>query len=217
MNRQEALITIGYEANSLPDLEAIQDALEAVFFDIKQRLYRSFDQVLLYSKFEKELLRFLKAEHLLLHDQTFELPSKKETRPSVVFSLFSAAEIDLNALLEQLKMFQKQRAQLQTQLYNCPDAATLLLLLEDAKLLFQNWFEIWPKLDLDTEQPVKLSQILDAQALYTELQELAHGASYAKGIDLAQFKLLIASKPLLLHEILRIKATQEKLQSLDFH
>jgi len=180
MNRQEALITVGFEASSLPDLEEIQDALEAVFFDIKQRLYRSFDQVLLYSKFEKELLRFLKAEHLLLHDQAFELSSKKEPRPSVVFSTFSAAEIDLNALLEQLKMFQKQRAQLQTQLYNCSDASALLLLMEEAKVLFQNWFEIWPRLDLDTEQPVKLSQILDAQALYTELQELVQGAPHIK-------------------------------------
>ena len=213
MNRQEALITVGFEANSQPDLEEIQDALETVFFDIKQRLYRSFDQVLLYSKFEKELLRFLKAEQLLLHDQTFELSSKKEPRPSVVFSPFSAAEIDLNALLEQLKMFQKQRAQLQTQLYNCLDGSALLLLLEEAKLLFQNWFEIWPRLDLDTEQSVKLSQILDAQALYTELQELAQGAQYAKGIDIAQFKLLLASKPLLLHEILRIGVTREKLQA----
>jgi len=213
MNRQEALITIGFEANSLPDLEEIQDALEAVFFDIKQRLYRSFDQVLLYSKFEKELLRFLKTEHLLLHDQSFELSSKKEPWPNVVFSPFSASEIDLNALLEQLKLFQKQRAQLQTQLYNCLDASALLLLLEEAKLLFQNWFEIWPRLDLDTEQPVKLSQILDAQALYTELQELAQGAPYAKGIDIAQFKLLLASKPLLLHEILRIGVTREKLQA----
>jgi len=213
MNRQEALISVGFEANSQPDLEEIQDALEAVFFDIKQRLYRSFDQVLLYSKFEKELLRFLKAGHLLLHDQSFELSSEKEPRTCVVFSPFSVAEIDLDALLEQLKMFQKQRAQLQTQLYNCPDASALLLLLEEVKLLFQNWFEIWPRLDLDTEQPVKLSQILDAQALYTELQELAQGAPYAKGIDLAQFKLLLASKPLLLHEILRIKATQEKLQA----
>jgi hypothetical protein len=213
MNRQEALITVGFEASSLPDLEEIQDALEAVFFDIKQRLYRSFDQVLLYSKFEKELLRFLKAEHLLLHDQTFELSTKKEPRPSVVFSPFSVAEIDLNALLEQLKMFQKQRAQLQTQLYNCLDASALLLLLEKAKLLFQNWFEIWPRLDLDTEQPIKLSQILDAQAFYTELQELAQAAPYEKGIDLVQFKLLLASKPLLLHEILRIGATQEKLQA----
>ncbi|MEY4792964.1 MAG: hypothetical protein RIT34_1773 [Bacteroidota bacterium] len=213
MNRQEALITVGFEASSLPDLEEIQDALETVFFDIKQRLYRSFDQVLLYSKFEKELLRFLKAEQLLLHDQTFELPSKKEPRTSVVFSPFSAAEIDLFALLEQLKMFQKQRAQLQTQLYNCPDASALLLLLEKAKLLFQNWFEIWPRLDLDTEQPVKLSQILDAQALYTELQELVQGAPHIKGIDLAQFKLLLASKPLLLHEILRIGVTREKLQA----
>lgn len=213
MNRQEALITIGFEANSIPDLEEIQDALEAVFFDIKQRLYRSFDQVLLYSKFEKELLRFLKAEHLLLHNQAFELSSKKEPRTSVVFSPFSAAEIDLNALLEQLKMFQKQRAQLQTQLYNCSDASALLLLMEEAKVLFQNWFEIWPRLDLDTEQPVKLSQILDAQAFYTELQELVQGAPYAKGIDIAQFKLLLASKPLLLHEILRIGATREKLQA----
>ena len=213
MNRQEALITIGFEANSLPDLEEIQDALEAVFFDIKQRLYRSFDQVLLYSKFEKELLRFLKAEHLLLHDQAFELSSKKEPQSSVVFSPFSAAEIDLNALLEQLKMFQKQRAQLQTQLYNCSDASALLLLMEEAKVLFQNWFEIWPRLDLDTEQPVKLSQILDAQAFYTELQELAQGAPHIKGIDLAQFKLLLASKPLLLHEILRIGAAREKLQA----
>ena len=213
MNRQEALITVGFEANSQPDLEEIQDALETVFFDIKQRLYRSFDQVLLYSKFEKELLRFLKAEHLLLHDQAFELSSKKEPRPNVVFSPFSAAEIDLNALLEQLKMFQKQRAQLQTQLYNCLDGSALLLLLEEAKLLFQNWFEIWPRLDLDTEQSVKLSQILDAQALYTELQELAQGAQYAKGIDIAQFKLLLASKPLLLHEILRIGVTREKLQA----
>jgi hypothetical protein len=213
MNRQEALITIGFEANSLPDLEEIQDALEAVFFDIKQRLYRSFDQVLLYSKFEKELLRFLKAEHLLLHDQAFELSSKKEPQSSVVFSPFSAAEIDLDALLEQLKLFQKQRAQLQTQLYNCLDASALLLLLEEAKLLFQNWFEIWPRLDLDTEQPVKLSQILDEQALYTEQQELAQGAPYAKGIDIAQFKLLLASKPLLLHEILRIGVTREKLQA----
>jgi hypothetical protein len=213
MNRQEALITIGFEANSIPDLEEIQDALEAVFFDIKQRLYRSFDQVLLYSKFEKELLRFLKAEHLLLHNQAFELSSKKEPRTSVVFSPFSAAEIDLNALLEQLKLFQKQRAQLQTQLYNCSDASALLLLMEEAKVLFQNWFEIWPRLDLDTEQPVKLSQILDAQALYTELQELVQGAPHIKGIDLAQFKLLLASRPLLLHEILRIKATQEKLQA----
>jgi hypothetical protein len=213
MNRQEALITIGFEANSIPDLEEIQDALEAVFFDIKQRLYRSFDQVLLYSKFEKELLRFLKAEHLLLHNQAFELSSKKEPRTSVVFSPFSAAEIDLNALLEQLKLFQKQRAQLQTQLYNCSDASALLLLMEEAKVLFQNWFEIWPRLDLDTEQPVKLSQILDAQAFYTELQELVQGAPYAKGIDIAQFKLLLASKPLLLHEILRIGATREKLQA----
>jgi len=211
MNRQEALITVGFEANSQPDLEEIQDALEAVFFDFKQRLYRSFDQVLLYSKFEKELLRFLKAEHLLLHDQTFELPSKKEPRPSVVFNPFSATEIDLNALLEQLKMFQRQRAQLQTQLYNCLDASALLLLLKEAKLLFQNWFEIWPKLDLGTEQSVKLSQILDAQAFYTELQELAQGAPYTKGIDMDQFKLLLTSRPLLLHEILRIKATQEKL------
>jgi hypothetical protein len=114
-------------------------------------------------------------------------------------------------------LFQKQRAQLQTQLYNCPDAATLLQLLEEAKLLFQNWYEIWPRLDLNTEQPVKLSQILDAQAFYTELKELTQGPQHTKGIDIAQFKLLLASKPLLLHEILRIKATQEKLQSLDFH
>lgn len=213
MNRQEALITIGFEANSLPDLEEIQDALEAQFFDIKQRLYRSFDQILLYSKFEKELLRFLKAEHILLEKQTIALSSKTDRTPSTVFSPFSAAEIDLNALLEQLKMFQKQRAQLQTRLYNCSDASALLLLMEEAKLLFQNWFEIWPRLELDTEQPVKLSQILDAQAFYTELQELAQDAQYAKGIDLAQFKLLLASKPLLLLEILRIKATQEKLQA----
>ena len=211
MNRQEALITIGFEANSLPDLEEIQDALETTFFDIKQRLYRSFDQVLLYPKFEKELLRFLKAEHLLLHHQTFELSSKKELRPSLVFSSFSAAEIDLNALLNQLKLFQKHRAQLQTQLYNCSDASALLLIMDEAKLLFQDWFEIWPKLDFDAEQPVKLSQILDAQAFYTELQELAQAAPYEKGIDIAQFELLLASKPLLQHEILRIKATQEKL------
>jgi hypothetical protein len=213
MNRQEALITIGFEATSLPDLEEIQDALEALFFDIKQRLYRSFDQILLYSKFEKELLRFLKAEHILLDNQTIALSLKTERTQSAVFSPFSAAEIDLNALLEQLKLFQKQRALLQTQLYNCPDASALLLLMEEAKLLFQNWFEIWPRLNLDTEQPVKLSQILDAQTFFTELQALTRTAQHTTGINLTEFKLLLASKPQLLHEILRIKATLDKLKA----
>ena len=87
MTRQEALLLLGFSKEYSPDTETIQDALEAGFFELKQRFYRAFEQLLLYPKFEKECLQFTKIEGVFSEEFPSTPPQQKNVISSVIFNL----------------------------------------------------------------------------------------------------------------------------------
>ena len=166
MTRQEALLLLGFSKEYSPDTETIQDALEAGFFELKQRFYVT-------------------------------------------------NNIELRILLENLKIYQHQSAGLKKALFHCVDASELLIVIEQAKDLHLEWYQFWSEFEILETEPssVKLSQILDAQSFYTQLDQLCRDERLEISFKKMQFKQSLLKYPQLQLEIKRMQVAFKKLKT----
>ncbi len=217
MTRQEALLLLGFSKEYSPDTETIQDALEAGFFELKQRFYRAFEQLLLYPKFEKECLQFTKIQGVFSEEFPSAPPQQKNVVSSANSSLLKIVtnDIELKILLENLKIYQHQSAGLKKALFHCVDASELLIVIEKAKDLHLEWYQFWSEFEILETEPssVKLSQILDAQSFYTQLDQLCRDERLEISFKKMQFKQSLLKYPQLQLEIKRMQVAFKKLKT----
>ncbi|MEY5001651.1 MAG: hypothetical protein RLZZ211_1687 [Bacteroidota bacterium] len=159
MSPEEALSI--YKLNSE---EPIEEQLELVFFELKQKIYRQLDQVLLYPKWLKELTRLSNASVILEHAFPItQLPTLLDSKPSNNTSALP--------MLAQFNWQQQLRSQVALQVYNGHSPALLIELLNLWQVKQEGFFAYWSGADLPAHD-VLLSQQFDPQQLLSILNEL---------------------------------------------
>lgn len=201
--------------------EALLEAYEEDLFALKQRVYQAFDQVLLYPKFEKELLKLKEREGQLGIQEDSNRATSLHAGVSASFGLplvslasdnpIQLQAIDLMVGFENLKTYQKTLAQLKTVFYNSTEAARLLNLLDEAKALHLAWYKTWSFYEGKTPEDFLFSKILDAQSWYQKVESLLNSVAGNTTKSIDEFNVLIAQDPALQHELLRYQKTLEKI------
>ena len=155
--------------------EPLDDQLESLFFELKQKIYRQLDQVLLYSKWYKELTRLDTAARVL----GFGFPEQKQES---IIENTRVLDPNKNSMLAQFNAQYQLRSKMALRVYN--EKAPLLL-----KELLTYWleqqidfFEFWAGAHLPTID-ILLSQQFDPQQILGSLSEL-HRAEITTIADL---------------------------------
>ncbi len=159
MSPEEALILL-----NLHQEDPLDEQLEQLFFELKQKIYRQLDQVLLYPKWLKELSRLDAAARSL----GFGFPEEKQT-------LTPEGTIDFDSIdrsmLAQFSAQHQLRSKIALLIYNGKSPIVLNELLAFWLEQQKDFFEFWagaylPKLE------ILLSQQFDSQLILGLLNEL---------------------------------------------
>jgi hypothetical protein len=159
MSPEEALILL-----NLQQEDPLDEQLEQLFFELKQKIYRQLDQVLLYPKWIKELSRLDTAAHGL----GCCFPEEKLT-----LTLEGTIDFDSidRSMLAQFSAQHQLRSKIAFSIYNGKSPIVLNELLAFWLEQQKNFFEFWagaylPKLE------ILLSQQFDPQLILGLLNEL---------------------------------------------
>ena len=144
--------------------EPLDDQFEFLFFELKQKIYRQLDQVLLYPKWFKELTRLDTVARALGFGFTEEneLLFKKEKKLS---------DSNCHSILAQFNAQQQQKSRVAFSIYNGKSPLLLRELLEFWLAQQKDFFEFWAAADLPTIE-ILLSQHFDPQQLLGLLNDL---------------------------------------------
>ncbi|MEN9743280.1 MAG: hypothetical protein RLZZ65_1085 [Bacteroidota bacterium] len=205
------------------ETEALLDAFESDLFALKQRVYQSFDQVLLYPKFEKELLKFKEKEGQLgiQGDCSADTSLHTGVSTSFVFPIISRAssqpiqlqEIDLLVCFENLKTYQKTLAQIKTLFFKSTEVVGLLQLLAAAKSLHLAWYKTWSFYEGMEPRDFLFSKILDAQSWYQKVEALRKRNGENTLLSIREITAQIEQDPAFQHELIRLQKSLEKLSN----
>jgi hypothetical protein len=157
------------EAAALLNIELqgdLTDQIEHIVFELKQKIYRQLDQLLLYPKWFKEIERIERASHSLGITWP-ENPKNQDLNP-----ITQAQKLDFHLpMLDFFNQYQAQRKEMALQFHR--SVATT-----DLKLILTNWLELqkkylsyWSQGMIPTEE-ISLTLQLDPQAIFLILQEL---------------------------------------------
>ena len=144
--------------------EPLDDQFEFLFFELKQKIYRQLDQVLLYPKWFKELSRLDNAARTLGFgfSEENELLFKKEIK---------LTGSNCHSILAQFNAQQQQKSWVAFLIYNGKSPLLLKELLEFWLAQQKDFFEFWAAADLPTIE-ILLSQQFDPQQLLGLLSDL---------------------------------------------
>ena len=195
MSPEEALILL-----KLHHEDPLDEQIEFVFFELKQKIYRQLDQVLLYPKWLKELSRLDTAartlgvgftdKELLFHPENQEISNPME--PS---------------MLAQFNAQQQQKSRVAFLVYNGKSPLLLKELLDFWLAQQKNFFEFWAGAHIP-EHEILLSKQFDPQQILGLLSDLQK-AEITSIEDLSQ-----ANTPLLLQQYIAWnKAIRTKLNN----
>lgn len=161
MSPKEALSLYNFKQE-----EPLDEQLEFVFFELKQKIYRQLDQVLLYPKWVKELTRLSTASLALAH------PFPIDLMPSI---LDKNAQKNTSALsmVAQFNWQQQFRSQVALLIYNGHSPSLLIDLLNLWQAQQEGFFEYWSAANLPT-QDILLSKQFDPHQLLVLLNDLAN-------------------------------------------
>lgn len=195
MSPEEALILL-----KLHHEDPLDEQIEFVFFELKQKIYRQLDQVLLYPKWLKELSRLDTAARALgvgftEKELLFHIESQKisnSTEPS---------------MLAQFNAQQQQKSRVAFLVYNGKSPILLKELLDFWLAKQKNFFEFWAGAHIP-EHEILLSKQFDPQQILGLLSDLQK-AEITSIEDLSQ-----ANIPLLLQQYIAWnKAIRTKLNN----
>jgi hypothetical protein len=144
--------------------EPLDEQLELVFFELKQKIYRQLDQALLYPKWHKELTRLSKASLALGH--AFPI----DQLPAIIDNN-SSSNSTILSMLAHFNRQQQVRSQIAFLIYNGQSPAQLIDLLTFWQTQQESSFGYWTGTDLPA-QDVLLSQQFDPQQLLSILNDL---------------------------------------------
>jgi hypothetical protein len=159
MSPEEALILL-----NLHQEDPLDEQLEQLFFELKQKIYRQLDQVLLYPKWLKELSRLDTAARTL----GFGFPEEKPT-----LTLEGTIDFDSidRSMLAQFSAQHQLRSKIAFLIYNGKSPIVLNELLafwlEQQKEIFQYWASAGK-----IEQEILLSKQFDPQQILGLLSDL---------------------------------------------
>jgi hypothetical protein len=159
MSPEEALILL-----NLHQEDPLDEQLEQLFFELKQKIYRQLDQVLLYPKWLKELSRLDTAARSL----GFGFPEEKPT-----LTLEGTIDFDSidRTMLTQFSAQHQLRSKIAFLIYNGKSPIVLNELLAFWLEQQKNFFEFWAGAHLPTLE-ILLSQQFDPQQILGLLNEL---------------------------------------------
>jgi hypothetical protein len=183
MSPEEALSLYNFKQE-----EPLDEQLEFVFFELKQKIYRQLDQVLLYPKWVKELTRLSTASLALAHP----LNAQKNT---------SAL-----SMVAQFNWQQQYRSQVALLIYNGHSPSLLIDLLNFWQAQQEGFLQYWSAANLPT-QDILLSKQFDPQQLLVLLNDLEN-----KGVLSLQDLQEETTPPLLQQFISWNKAVWHKLK-----
>jgi hypothetical protein len=159
MSPEEALILL-----KLHQEDPLDEQIEFVFFELKQKIYRQLDQVLLYPKWFKELSRLDTAARALC----FGFPEEKELLFKKDQQLSNSNH---HSLLAQFNAQQQQKSRVAFLIYNGKSPLMLKELLEFWLAQQKNFFEFWAGTHLPKHE-ILLSKQFDPQQILGLLSDL---------------------------------------------
>jgi len=160
MSPEEALSLYNFKQE-----EPLDEQLEFVFFELKQKIYRQLDQVLLYPKWVKELTRLSTASLALAH------PFPIDPIPSIFDNLAPNKNTTILNMVAQFNWQQQYRSQVALLIYNGHSPSLLIDLLNFWQAQQEGFFEYWSAANLPT-QDILLSKQFDPQQLLVLLNDL---------------------------------------------
>jgi hypothetical protein len=172
-----------HEAAALLNIELqedIQDQIEFIVFELKQKIFRQLDQVLLYPKWFKELQRIERAAAALGINWAEQQPLKNRLK-STQFRL--DLQLPMLAFFNQYQSFRKEIAlDFHREFVPSELEKVLQLWLDVQKQYLPYWAEY-----VDSELDVPLSTSFDPQEILKALQTIKqHGIAYIKDLNLEQ-------------------------------
>jgi hypothetical protein len=160
MSPEEALSLYNFKQE-----EPLDDQLEFVFFELKQKIYRQLDQVLLYPKWVKELTRLSTASLALAH------PFPIDPIPSIFDNLAPNKNTTILNMVAQFNWQQQYRSQVALLIYNGHSPSLLIDLLNLWQAQQEGFLQYWSAANLPT-QNILLSKQFDPQQLLVLLNDL---------------------------------------------
>lgn len=195
MSPEEALSLYNFKQE-----EPLDEQLEFVFFEIKQKIYRQLDQVLLYPKWVKELTRLSTASLALAH------PFPIDPIPSIFDNLAPNKNTTILNMVAQFNWQQQYRSQVALLIYNGHSPSLLIDLLNFWQAQQEGFLQYWSAANLPT-QDILLSKQFDPQQLLVLLNDLEN-----KGVLSLQDLQEETTPPLLQQFISWNKAVWHKLK-----
>jgi hypothetical protein len=159
MSPEEALILL-----NLHQEDPLDEQLEQLFFELKQKIYRQLDQVLLYPKWLKELSRLDAAARAL----GFGFPEEKQGLFKGDKEVADSMDYSMRA---QFNAQQQQKSRVAFLIYNETTPVALKELLEFWLEQQKDFFEFWAVAHLPTLE-ILLSQQFDPQQILGLLSDL---------------------------------------------
>jgi hypothetical protein len=160
MSPEEALSLYNFKQE-----EPLNEQLEFVFFELKQKIYRQLDQVLLYPKWVKELTRLSTASLALAH------PFPIDPIPSIFDNLAPNKNTTILNMVAQFNWQQQYRSQVALLIYNGHSPSLLIDLLNFWQAQQEGFLQYWSAANLPT-QDILLSKQFDPQQLLVLLNDL---------------------------------------------
>ncbi len=159
MTPEEALALLNFNQE-----DPLDEQFELLFFELKQKIYRQLDQVLLYPKWFKELSRLDTAARALGFGfpEEDELLFKKDQQLS---------DSNNHSILAQFNAQQQQKSRVAFLIYNGKSPLLLKELLEFWLAQQKDYFEFWSGAHLP-EYEVLLSKQFDPQQILGLLSDL---------------------------------------------
>jgi hypothetical protein len=161
------------------DLEAdLEEQIEHVVFELKQKIYRQLDQLLLYPKWFKELDKIDRATRVL----AIKWSSTKQNATALKSAQIEVIDQQL-PMLAFFNQYQLQRKAMALQFQRGVEPQVLTEILKEWYALQEQYLAYWSQMQL-TSVESQLTAQFDPQVIFLTLQELKEkGVLFAKDLS----------------------------------
>lgn len=161
------------------DLEAdLEEQIEHVVFELKQKIYRQLDQLLLYPKWFKELDKIDRATRVL----AIKWSSTNQNATALKSAQIEVIDQQL-PMLAFFNQYQLQRKAMALQFQRGGEPQVLTEILKEWYALQEQYLAYWSQMQL-TSVESQLTAQFDPQVIFLTLQELKEkGVLYAKDLS----------------------------------
>ena len=146
--------------------EDLEDQIEHVIFELKQKIYRQLDQLLLYPKWFKEIEKIDRAAKVL----AFKWSASKQNETTL---LSPKPEVNDHhvPMLVLFNQYQLQRKEMALRFHQAQAPIQLEMLLKAWLEIQKQYVQYWSKIEVPSTE-VQLTAQFDPQVIFLTLQEL---------------------------------------------